>query len=87
MASVLGTSSVALFAPRPSSSRSSKCPIHCLSPTPGSLSPDEWEVAYLYLSFVLRKRGQPEQPRVNGKRDKGKMHLSKDDIMYIGSGI
>ncbi|KAF5951187.1 hypothetical protein HYC85_009131 [Camellia sinensis] len=52
-----------------------------------TLSPDEWEVAYLYLSFVLRKRGQPEQPRVNGKRDKGKMHLSKEDIMYIGSGI
>ncbi|CAL5346951.1 unnamed protein product [Camellia sinensis] len=35
MASVLGTSSVALFASRPSSSRSSKCPIHSLSPTPG----------------------------------------------------
>uniref|UniRef100_UPI0005CB1806 mRNA cap guanine-N7 methyltransferase 1-like n=1 Tax=Fragaria vesca subsp. vesca TaxID=101020 RepID=UPI0005CB1806 len=24
-----------------------------------SISKDEWEVAYLYLSFVLRKRGQP----------------------------
>ncbi|THG09091.1 hypothetical protein TEA_016795 [Camellia sinensis var. sinensis] len=35
MASVLGTSSAALFASRPSSSRSSKCPIHSLSPTPG----------------------------------------------------
>ncbi|KAL6543213.1 hypothetical protein OROHE_010733 [Orobanche hederae] len=48
-----------------------------------TLSPDEWEVAYLYLAFVLRKRGQPEQGRVNSKRDKGKMNLSKEDIMYI----
>ncbi|CAL5326972.1 unnamed protein product [Camellia sinensis] len=35
MAGVLGTSSTALFASRPSSSHSSKCPIHSLSPTPG----------------------------------------------------
>ncbi|KAG8365020.1 hypothetical protein BUALT_Bualt18G0059500 [Buddleja alternifolia] len=48
-----------------------------------TLSPDEWEVAYLYLSFVLRKRGQPDQTRVNSRRDKGKMHLSKEDIVYI----
>lgn len=52
-----------------------------------TLSPDEWEVAYLYLSFVLRKRGQPEQTRGNGRRDKGKMHISKEDIMYIGSDV
>ncbi|KAL6538381.1 hypothetical protein OROGR_012369 [Orobanche gracilis] len=51
-----------------------------------TLSPDEWEVAYLYLAFVLRKRGQPEQGRVNSKRDKGKMNLSKEDIMYINDG-
>ncbi|KAE9447032.1 hypothetical protein C3L33_21072, partial [Rhododendron williamsianum] len=50
---------------------------------PSTLSPDEWEVAYLYLSFVLRKRGQPEQTRVNGRRDKGKMLISKEDIMFI----
>ncbi|KAL6976204.1 mRNA (guanine-N(7))-methyltransferase, partial [Sarracenia purpurea var. burkii] len=52
-----------------------------------TLSQDEWEVAYLYLSFVLRKRGQPEKPVVNGRRDKGKMHLSKEDILYVGSEI
>ncbi|XP_058189575.1 mRNA cap guanine-N7 methyltransferase 1-like [Rhododendron vialii] len=50
---------------------------------PSTLSPDEWEVAYLYLSFVLRKRGQPEQTCVNGRRDKGKMLISKEDIMFI----
>ncbi|XP_057494580.1 mRNA cap guanine-N7 methyltransferase 1 [Actinidia eriantha] len=50
-----------------------------------TLSPDEWEAAYIYLAFALRKRGQPEQARVNGRRDKGKMHLSEDDIMYIES--
>ncbi|KAK6154376.1 hypothetical protein DH2020_008624 [Rehmannia glutinosa] len=35
-----------------------------------TLSPDEWEVAYLYLAFVLRKRGQPDQARISSKRDK-----------------
>ncbi|KAH6764229.1 mRNA capping enzyme family protein [Perilla frutescens var. hirtella] len=48
-----------------------------------TLSPDEWEVAYLYLSFVLRKRGKPDQAPANGKRDKGKMNLSKEDIVYV----
>ncbi|KAL7582232.1 mRNA cap guanine-N7 methyltransferase 1 isoform X1 [Lactuca sativa] len=50
-----------------------------------TLSPDEWEVAYLYLAYVLRKRGQPEQNRGNTRRDKGKMHLEKEDITYIRS--
>ncbi|KAK3427087.1 hypothetical protein EUGRSUZ_F03392 [Eucalyptus grandis] len=50
-----------------------------------TLSPDEWEVAYLYLSFVLRKRGQPDRSQVNGGRDKGKMHLEKEDILYINN--
>ncbi|KAL0300068.1 UNVERIFIED_CONTAM: cap guanine-N7 methyltransferase 1 [Sesamum angustifolium] len=50
-----------------------------------TLSPDEWEVAYLYLAFVLRKRGQPDQARGSSRRDKGKMHLSKEDISYITS--
>ncbi|CAL5405716.1 unnamed protein product [Camellia sinensis] len=52
-----------------------------------TLTPDEWEVAYLYLAFILRKRGQPEQKRVNSRRDKGKMQISKEDIMYVGSEI
>ncbi|KAF2316983.1 hypothetical protein P3X46_022665 [Hevea brasiliensis] len=50
-----------------------------------TLSPDEWEVAYLYLAFVLKKRGQPDRTKTNGKRDKGKMQISKEDIMYINS--
>lgn len=34
---------------------------------------------------ILRvlQRGQPEQTRVNGRRDKGKMLISKEDIMFI----
>ncbi|CAG7901861.1 unnamed protein product [Brassica rapa] len=44
----------------------------------------EWDAAYLYLSFVLRKRGESDggQRRV-GKRKNGKMNLSKDDVLYI----
>ncbi|KAJ6980097.1 hypothetical protein Peur_060788 [Populus x canadensis] len=52
-----------------------------------TLSPDEWEVAYLYLAFVLKKRGQPDRTPVKSKRDKGKMHLEKEDILYISSEV
>ncbi|KAL0000995.1 hypothetical protein SO802_014776 [Lithocarpus litseifolius] len=48
-----------------------------------TLSPDEWEVAYLYLAFVLKKRGQPDRTQINSKRDRGQMQISKEDIMYI----
>ncbi|KAJ7949512.1 mRNA cap guanine-N7 methyltransferase [Quillaja saponaria] len=48
-----------------------------------TLSPDEWEAAYLYLAYVLRKRGQPDRTEINGKRDRGLMHISKEDIMYV----
>ncbi|XP_054811743.1 mRNA cap guanine-N7 methyltransferase 1-like isoform X2 [Prosopis cineraria] len=49
-----------------------------------TLSPDEWEVAYLYLTFVLRKRGQPDQTWASGsRRDRGLMHISKEDIMHV----
>ncbi|GAB2277876.1 hypothetical protein Dimus_012578 [Dionaea muscipula] len=51
-----------------------------------TLSPDEWEVAYLYLSFVLRKRSEPDsRPQGAKRRDKGKMFLQKEDITYINS--
>ncbi|KAK1398635.1 hypothetical protein POM88_008498 [Heracleum sosnowskyi] len=50
-----------------------------------TLSPDEWEVAYLYLAYVLRKRGQPEQTRTNSRKDRGKMHIMKEDITYMSS--
>lgn len=50
-----------------------------------TLSPDEWEVSYLYLAFVLRKRGQGEQPRANTRRDRGKTQIEKEDIMFINN--
>ncbi|KAJ0045751.1 hypothetical protein Pint_04345 [Pistacia integerrima] len=52
---------------------------------PGTLSPDEWEVAYLYLAFVLKKKGQPDRTQTSGGRDKGKMYISKEDVMYVNS--
>ncbi|XP_055812661.1 mRNA cap guanine-N7 methyltransferase 1-like isoform X4 [Solanum dulcamara] len=52
-----------------------------------TLSPDEWEVAYLYLAFVLRKRGQPDQTQRNPRRDKGKMQLTKDDIENVNGAV
>ncbi|CAN4106100.1 unnamed protein product [Withania somnifera] len=52
-----------------------------------TLSPDEWEVAYLYLTFVLRKRGQPDRTRRNPTRDKGKMQLTKDDIENVNGAV
>ncbi|XP_072075277.1 mRNA cap guanine-N(7) methyltransferase 1 isoform X2 [Arachis hypogaea] len=50
-----------------------------------TLSADEWEAAYLYMSFVLRKRDQPERTQVSGQRKRGLMHISEQDIMYISS--
>ncbi|GMY31564.1 mRNA cap guanine-N7 methyltransferase 1 [Fagus crenata] len=49
----------------------------------GTLSQDEWEVAYLYLAFVLKKRGQPDRTQANNRKDTGQMNISKEDIMYI----
>ncbi|KAL9297864.1 hypothetical protein ACSQ67_023760 [Phaseolus vulgaris] len=48
-----------------------------------TLSADEWEAAYLYMSFVLRKRGQPDKSQQGSRRDRGSMHISEEDIMYI----
>ncbi|WOL04538.1 mRNA cap guanine-N7 methyltransferase 1-like [Canna indica] len=50
-----------------------------------TLSQDEWDVAYLYLAFVLRKRGQPSSSRRNNNMSKGKMHIAEDDIEFISS--
>ncbi|XP_027355376.1 mRNA cap guanine-N7 methyltransferase 1 isoform X2 [Abrus precatorius] len=50
-----------------------------------TLSADEWEAAYLYMSFVLRKRGQPDKNQSSSRRDRGSMHISEEDIMYISS--
>ncbi|RDX63693.1 mRNA cap guanine-N7 methyltransferase 1, partial [Mucuna pruriens] len=50
-----------------------------------TLSADEWEAAYLYMSFVLRKRGQPDKSQPSSRRDRGSMHISEEDIMYIST--
>ncbi|KAL1213748.1 mRNA cap guanine-N7 methyltransferase 1 [Cardamine amara subsp. amara] len=47
-----------------------------------TLSADEGEAAYLYLSFLLRKRGESDQRR-GGRMKNEKMNLSKDDVFYI----
>ncbi|XWS51966.1 hypothetical protein CRYUN_Cryun11dG0027100 [Craigia yunnanensis] len=52
-----------------------------------TLSPDEWEAAYLYLAFVLKKRGQPEQTQANSRKDKGQMQIAKEDILYINTDV
>ncbi|KAK8489451.1 hypothetical protein V6N12_025299 [Hibiscus sabdariffa] len=46
-----------------------------------TLSPDEWEVAYLYLTFVLKKHGQPDRTQANSRKDKGQMQISKEDVI------
>ncbi|CDY41116.1 BnaC05g11070D [Brassica napus] len=50
-----------------------------------TLSTDEWDAAYLYLSFVLRKRGGESDggQRRGERRKNGKINLSKDDVLYI----
>ncbi|KAL8167431.1 hypothetical protein V2J09_008930 [Rumex salicifolius] len=50
---------------------------------PSTISQDEWEVAYLYLAFVLRKRGQSDQLERKRRRENGKMHLQKKDILFV----
>ncbi|KAK5772543.1 hypothetical protein F383_20413 [Gossypium arboreum] len=50
-----------------------------------TLSPDEWEAAYLYLAFVLKKRGQPDRTQANSRKDRGQMQIAKEDILYINS--
>ncbi|TXG52046.1 hypothetical protein EZV62_021215 [Acer yangbiense] len=49
-------------------------PHFCDSCKLGTLSPDDWEVAHLYLDVVLRKCGQPYQTQSNdARRDKGQI--------------
>jgi mRNA (guanine-N7-)-methyltransferase len=49
----------------------------------GTLSADEWDAAYLYMSFVLRKRGQPDKNQASGRKDRGLMHITEDDITFV----
>ncbi|KAF5205020.1 mRNA cap guanine-N7 methyltransferase [Thalictrum thalictroides] len=49
-----------------------------------TLSKEEWEVAYLYLAFVLRKRGGPNENQTTRKKgNNGQMQISKSDITYL----
>ncbi|GJN39521.1 hypothetical protein PR202_gb28645 [Eleusine coracana subsp. coracana] len=48
-----------------------------------TLSQDEWEVSYLYLAFVLRKRGQPPTQRRASNANRGKMFLTEGDIEFL----
>ncbi|KAI3988148.1 hypothetical protein MKX01_011937 [Papaver californicum] len=51
-----------------------------------TLSLDEWEVAYLYSAFVLKKQGEPDPNRKRANRtNNGPTQISKDDIMYISN--
>ncbi|XP_058072989.1 mRNA cap guanine-N7 methyltransferase 1 isoform X2 [Magnolia sinica] len=50
-----------------------------------TLSAEEWEVAYLYLAFVLRKRGQPDLNRRGSRGNNGQMQIPKGDIMYLNN--
>ncbi|KAF6166594.1 hypothetical protein GIB67_005456 [Kingdonia uniflora] len=49
-----------------------------------TLSQDEWEAAYLYLTFVFRKQGQTDGSRRSSNRgNNGKMLISKNDILTL----
>lgn len=50
-----------------------------------TITKDEWEVAYLYLAFVLRKRGRSDGNRRNAKRIHGKTHISPEDVLFLDS--
>ncbi|KAJ1267540.1 hypothetical protein BS78_07G064300 [Paspalum vaginatum] len=49
-----------------------------------TLSQDEWEVSYLYLAFVLRKRGQPPTQRRANNVNRGKTFINEGDIEFLG---
>ncbi|CAA6668766.1 unnamed protein product [Spirodela intermedia] len=48
-----------------------------------TLSPVEWEAAYLYLAFVLRKRGHSDPSARNSRASRGQTQISTSDIMYL----
>ncbi|KAL5700217.1 mRNA (guanine-N(7))-methyltransferase [Ranunculus cassubicifolius] len=51
-----------------------------------TISNDEWEIAYLYLAFVLRKRGQPDGRQQNtSSRGGGQTHISKEDVLFLNA--
>lgn len=52
-----------------------------------TLSQEEWDVAYLYLAYVLRKRGQPGSHRRSNNINKGKMLIKDEDIEFIRSDM
>ncbi|XP_073358394.1 mRNA cap guanine-N(7) methyltransferase 1 isoform X3 [Aegilops tauschii subsp. strangulata] len=48
-----------------------------------TLSQDEWEASYLYLAFVLRKRGPPPSQRRANNPNRGKTFLAEEDIEFL----
>ncbi|KAL5706602.1 mRNA (guanine-N(7))-methyltransferase [Ranunculus cassubicifolius] len=52
-----------------------------------TITQEEWEVAYLYLAFVLRKRGGQQNMNMrensSSKGCKGKTRISTDDVLYL----
>ncbi|KAF3335967.1 mRNA cap guanine-N7 methyltransferase 1 [Carex littledalei] len=50
-----------------------------------TLTQDEWDVAYLYLAYVLRKRGPPPKERRSREANRGKTHIEEDDIEFLGT--
>eukprot|EP01018_Ginkgo_biloba_P010759 Gb_30863 [translate_table: standard] len=49
-----------------------------------TLSEDEWEAAYLYLVFVLRKTGQGEAHKRNTQR-RTPSQIGQEDVIYLHS--
>jgi len=47
-----------------------------------TLSEDEWEAAYLYSVFVMRKSGQGESHKKNMRR-RPLSQIRQEDVMYL----
>lgn len=47
-----------------------------------TISLDEWDAAYLYMTFVFRKAGQ-SQPRNQNSKRKAAAPISQEDILYL----
>ncbi|KAG0464525.1 hypothetical protein HPP92_020142 [Vanilla planifolia] len=53
-----------------------------------TLSSDEWEAAYLYLTFVLQKGGESTtRNRKQSCHNKGKMYITEEDIEILDNDI
>ncbi|XP_078433120.1 mRNA capping enzyme family protein isoform X2 [Wolffia australiana] len=48
-----------------------------------TLSAVEWEASYLYLAFVLRKRGNSESTTRSSRGGRGQTQISKGDVTFV----